>query len=213
MKQSLLSLDLGPPDKPIVGGGDMRSYSGNVLEEIVKNALCLHPGIANGQASTCPDAFTPTSTMLPVEIKSLRRRNKMVVYDWRMKKEARHCLYFIGIHKRRPGARSLADLWRSFSTSLLEVYILTAREVEEIALMQPLNKIGQAKTKSGQRNGYQRKGYKDGYRNVPFSALLPRLLLLPFRVSASLHSLPFSFSIRISREALHLTNNVQEKES
>lgn len=194
----MLPMSLGMPDLP-VSGGSSRAYSGAVMEEIIKALFGLHPGIQNGLALTCPDAFTPTNK--PVEIKSLKRGSKLVIYDWRSAKEIPETLYFIGIHRRKPCA-SLREIWEQTSFTMNETLIIPEEEIRRMAQLQPLQKIKTERTSSGVRNGYQRKGYNEGYRSIPYQQLIDTCIQLPVKSSTLLHGLAFNSSILLSKKLL-----------
>ncbi len=200
--QPHLPLGLGVPSLDLtLKPGASRAYSGVAMEEVLRGLLSLQPGLTNGTAATCPDGYTHLDR--PVEMKSLRKGGKLVVYDWRMAKDIPSTLYIIGVHNRTK-CGNLSDIWEKLSKTLHCVFILGAHEVAKLAYAQELNAITTQRTASGVRNGYQRKGYKEGYRNVPYGHLMRvARVQLPFLVSCSIHGLDFRAPVFFSNFALH----------
>jgi hypothetical protein len=198
-RQPQLPMSLGIPNCKLEGG-NLRARSGVVMEEVVRAMLSLEQGPVNGSAKVCPDGYTYKGN--PVEIKSLHRKNKMPIYDCRLAKELLGTIYIIGVHHRKKQI-NLEGIWIDLSKKLDCLIILWGWEVRQLAFSEQLQKIKSNKTKSGVRNGYQRKGYKDGYRNIPFKNLLEVASIeLPFKANANLHGLSFSAPIFISRNLL-----------
>lgn len=192
--QPSLALDLGVPSQPIDRVGKSRALSGEAMEEVINALFHLLPGPPNGSASVCPDGFTPEGRLLPCEIKSLKRGCKLPLYDFRLAKDLPETLYFIGVHKRGK-CDNLRGIWEGMAETLKEVLIIPHAELVKLAQAQPLQTIKSQETASGARNGYQRKGYCEGYRNVPFQTLMEDLRPLPFLVGAELHGLRFQVRV------------------
>lgn len=186
--QSTLALNLGVPSREIAGTGQGRALSGDAMETAIHHLFNLTPGVINSTRAVNPDAYTPDDS--PVEIKSLKHGQKLIVYDWRSAKDPIDTLYFIGIHKRPPST-NVSEIWEGLAATLREVFIIPAPVIARLAALQPLRKINTTQTASGDRNGYQRAGYREGYRNVPFSALRAIVRPCPFKVSATVHGLHF----------------------
>jgi hypothetical protein len=182
------------PDKKIERVGEFRTVSGEAMEEVIFALFSLLPGIPNGMAKVCPDAYTPAEK--PVEIKSLKVSQKLPLYKFRLEKDDPETIYFIGIHKRDK-SEGLKDMWEKLAKTMQQVFIVPHSIIAEIVKDLPLNTIKSNRTKSGKRNGYQRKGYKDGYYNVPYRLLKERLAALPFLVSCTLHGLQFKVQVYI----------------
>lgn len=187
-RQNELSLGMGVPDRPITGIGQCRAFSGDVMEEIITRLFCLEPGFISGARAVNPDAFTHEGK--PVEIKSLKKSQKLVIYDWRAEKDPCDQLYFIGIHNREK-ADTVAGIWAETHRTLSRVLIMPSTVIHALASIEKLATIKMEETKSGDRNGYQRKGYNRGYRSVPFKSMMELCQPLPFRVSAEVHGLRF----------------------
>lgn len=138
-----------------------RNAYGAVAQELVCAALDLTPIPINGNYDCCFDAWRAPETYY--EIKSVRQGCKVVIYDWRILKEQNagvDVLYAVLCHQ----------VWGSDGTALVDEFIdggLTCllapcTVVHALALAEPLRTLG---------NGYNRAGYKDGYRNLPVKAL------------------------------------------
>lgn len=180
---------LGIPDGEIVGPGRARTFSGAAMEEVIIKLFNLTPGRTVGTQAVCPDAYTVDDR--PAEIKSLKRGSALPIYEWRAEKDHADTVYFIGIHSRPP-ARTVREIWEGMATSLRQVLIIPGSAVYELARGYPLRKIKMTATASGERNGYQRAGYRDGYRSIPARVLLAEVEPLPFEVSTMLHGLHFA---------------------
>lgn len=173
------------PDKPITKNGEARTRYGQVVETIVTRLLGLTDIPNSGTHDVVFDAFHHGSGSY-CEIKSLRWRNKLPIYEWRRTKD-RDCgvapVYVIAVHHctRQP---TLAKVWEKMAASLQTIYVLPHWAVDLHARNQPLRQLVQQET--GTRMGYRRKGYCDGYRNVPFLALTTGNFTPAF-ASAELH--------------------------
>ncbi len=162
------------PDKPLRKPGEARTRYGKVVEEIVTELLGLSDIRNSGTHDIVFDAHhKPSDTFC--EIKSLRAKNKLPVYEWRRTKD-RDCgvplVYVIGVHQCTKQA-TLGDVWRRMAETLDTVLVLPAWVVDLEARKHPLRRI-LGETKGATRQGYSRKGYCDGYRNVPHAALAER---------------------------------------
>ena len=154
------------PDFQIPSCAVARNAYGQAAQEIVCAALVLDPIPINGKAVVCFDAV---GRGVLYEIKSVGRGGKMVLYDWRMAKEeavAVGAKYAILEH-RVVGAKNSQDMWDQYSDHELRCYLLPILAVHRAAKQCPLVVPPLAKTDKGKRFGYNRKGYADGYRNVP----------------------------------------------
>lgn len=161
------------PDKPIRKPGEARTRFGAVVNEIV-NALLGLQDIPNSGTHDCVFDSYLRSRGAYVEVKSLRRRNKIPVYQWRIEKDKEAgvpLLYVIGVHNCTRQA-TLAGVWNKMAETMDQILVLPAAVIEELAAAEPLQAIKSAKTASGERNGYQRKGYCEGYKNIPWEKLV-----------------------------------------
>ncbi len=193
-----LSLLQVQPCHRITSNAQARNAYGSAAQEIVCAALDLDPVPINGACSVCFDAQDKDGAMLH-EIKSVKNGGKVVCYDWRMTKEAGAgvlACYSILCHRVR-GCRDGAELYRVFAAGGLELMILKLGTVHEIAREQPRNKIKATTPRPGVRMGYDRGGYKEGYRNVPTKALKDQTMKAELR-SFELYGI--SFQVQLFRE-------------
>lgn len=156
-----------PPSFTITKNAQARNAYGTVASELVCAALGATPIRIHGGYEACFDAHCNDTYY---EIKSVKRNGKVVIYDWRMGKEARSgvkLLYAILLHNVRgsDGRKLVSD----FINGGLTLLVLPAASVHAVAARQQLRKLLQLSLDP--RNGYTRRGYKEGYRNVPVAAL------------------------------------------
>lgn len=160
------------PDKRLTAPGEARTRYGKVVEEAVEALLGLEDIPNSGTHDIVFDAFLRQRETF-CEIKSLRRNNKCPIYDFRRTKD-RDCgkplLYVFAIHDCKD-AHTVGGIWLKMAETLKQVFVLPAWAVDLEARRHPLQTIKTARTASGSRNGYQRKGYAEGYRNIPFTSL------------------------------------------
>lgn len=167
-----MQLSLFPHLRPsyvITTNAHARNAYGQAVQEIVCAALGLDPIAIDGSKEVCFDAERDG---VFYEIKSVHRHGKLVIYDWRMEKEARAgvtLVYALLVHSVR-GARTSDNMWHQFQSLPLELWTLPYQVVHEVALRCPLSKI-KASWNGDPRNGYNRKGYRNGYRNLGLSSI------------------------------------------
>lgn len=147
-----------------------RNAYGSAAQEIVCRTLPADPIPINGNFDVCFDA---RDLNWYYEIKSVRRSGKVVIYDFRIRKEAASGCpfkYAILVHNLI-GARE--DILKSMLKTGVEILIIDGAKVHEISKSCPLNKIQKVRSnrKTEDYNGYTRAGYADGYYNVPVHAL------------------------------------------
>jgi hypothetical protein len=167
-EEQMSLLDISPCG-PIKSNAHARNAYGSVAQEVACAALGLRAIPINGAKTTCFDAQDDERFY---EIKSVRKGGKLVIYDWRMQKErdAGVPLYYaIVVHNAR-GARSFENLVQALSEGV-EIVVVEASKVHLSANKQPLCKL--KRDSNNPRAGYNRKGYKDGYRNVPLRDVMP----------------------------------------
>ena len=89
------------PDKPLTRPGEARTRYGRVVEEIACALLGLDDILNSGSHQVVFDAHHKASGTF-CEIKSVRAKNKIPVYEWRRAKD-RDCgvplVYVLGIHR------------------------------------------------------------------------------------------------------------------
>lgn len=148
------------------GAGGARGHCGRFVEQVVRSALGLREIRIDGRYDVCFDAY---SGGVYFEIKSLRCNSKCPLYCWRIQKDIRASVpvvYLFALHRAKE-FDTFADLYTKLLPSLNAVHALTVAEVKILADAEPVV----IPTNSGKRNGYNRKGYRDGYRNVPAAAI------------------------------------------
>lgn len=169
-----------------------RNAYGTAAQEIACAALRLQSIPIDGSKSICFDA---SDGVRPYEIKSVHRNGKVVIYDWRMEKEATvpDSRYLLLRHSVR-GHRDGHTLYQAFADGGLEAWMISTPSVHRIA-QQEQKRVMLSDSKDP-RCGYNRKGYKDGYRNVGlnrFSSLLVEAQISDFQ----LYGIRFQVMVRI----------------
>ncbi len=155
------------PSFNITKNAQARNAYGTIAQEIVCATLGLRPIPINGNYDCCFDALLDDTFY---EIKSVKRGGKVVCYDWRMRKEANAGValnYAILVHGVRgsDGKR----LFHEFTESRLQLIVAPAQLVHGFAYECGLHRMGESA--GSRRCGYNRVGYRDGYRNLPVRAL------------------------------------------
>ena len=162
---SLLSI---APSINATSNASARNAYGSAAQEIVCAALDIRPIPINGNCEVCFDAESPAGFF---EIKSVRRGAKVVIYDWRMSKEA--CagvtLYYAILIHQLKGQRE--QILEAMIAREPEILVLPAELVHTAARLSS-KRTHQSAWATGTRNGYTRAGYCDGYRNVSISQLM-----------------------------------------
>lgn len=169
-----------------------RNAYGTAAQEIACAALRLQSIPIDGSKSICFDA---SDGVRPYEIKSVHRNGKVVIYDWRMEKEATvpHSRYLLLRHSVR-GHRDGHTLYQAFADNGLEAWIISTPSVHRIA-QQEQKRVMLSDSKDP-RCGYNRKGYKDGYRNVGLNRFSP--LLVEAQISDfQLYGIRFQVTVRV----------------
>lgn len=169
-----------------------RNAYGTAAQEIACAALQLDPIPIDGSKSICFDA---SDGVRPYEIKSVHRNGKAVIYDWRMEKEATvpESRYLILRHSVR-SHRDGHTLYQAFADGGLEAWVITTPSIHRIA-RQETKRVLLAKSVDP-RNGYNRKGYRDGYRNVGLNRFVPLLVEAQTREFV-LYGIPFKVTVRV----------------
>jgi hypothetical protein len=159
------------PSWKITKNAQARNAYGTMAQELVCAALHLTPIPINGNYDCCFDAILDDTYY---EIKSVKQRGgKLVVYDWRMRKERESNAalnYAILLHNVRGSDGS--ELLREFVESKLKLLVIPAEWVHEMA--RECQRRSLNTEAANPRMGYNRKGYRDGYRNVPVTKLMER---------------------------------------
>jgi hypothetical protein len=169
-----------------------RNAYGTAAQEIACAALQLDPIAIDGSKSICFDA---SDGIRPYEIKSVHRNGKAVIYDWRMEKEATvpESRYLLLRHSVR-GHRDGHTLYQAFADSGLEAWIIATPTIHRIARGE--EKRVMLSDSKDPRCGYNRKGYKEGYRNVGLNKFSPLLVDAEVR-DFMLYGIRFRVTIRM----------------
>lgn len=163
-----LSLFDMEPNFPIQSNAHARNAYGTAAQSIVCAALKLRAISIDGSCETCFDAERDNNFY---EIKSVHRNGKIVVYDWRAAKELAAgvpVFYAILVHSVR-GARTSDAMFKQFRKSNLEILLVPVHVLHHYAQQEPLRQIKD--NTASPRAGYNRNGYKEGYRNVPLAPI------------------------------------------
>lgn len=198
-----LLLDV-PQTKQIDPGGEARTRYGRVVEKAVIRLLDLQDIPNSGNYDVVYDAGKRHDDRdLYYEIKSLRRNNKCPIYDWRLKKDAEskvNPVYLIAVHdcKKMP---DMVELWQGMAETMTDIYALSLPTITRLANNEPLKEIKTVSTESGPRNGYQRKGYREGYRNIPFQTIAS----LPFYYPVEREAIIFNHKFKVK---LHVDTHI-----
>jgi hypothetical protein len=176
----------------IDGNAHARNAYGTAAQEIACAALQLDPIAIDGSKSICFDA---SDGIRPYEIKSVHRNGKVVIYDWRMEKEATvpESRYLLLRHSVR-GHRDGHTLYQAFADSGLEAWLISTPTIHRIA--QAEKKRVMLSDSKDPRCGYNRKGYKEGYRNVGLNQFSPILVAAQTR-DFLLYGIRFRVTVRM----------------
>lgn len=172
-----------PPVINCDSNASARNAFGIAAQELVYQCLGVTPIPINGNYTTCFDGVKDGTYY---EIKSTKLSGgKVVVYDWRMEKEAAAGVplrYLIVCHKIS-GQRE--DVLAAMASKPVTIYSVPAEIVYRVAYASPLNTIKRDKVWS-KRNGYEREGYKNGYRNISLRDLAAAVPFVESRVENTL---------------------------
>lgn len=190
-----ISLISVAPRYTITSNAQARNAYGAAASEIVCAALGLDPIAIDGSKEVCFDASSHGQNY---EIKSVHQTSKIVIYDWRMRKEARwmqetgsNLRYAVLAHnlRRHQDGATLVD---TMLQKGLKLIVVKASVIHRAALQQKLNFV-KSDTSKGPRHGYNRKGYVDGYYNVPVEEILKLCRMRTeraFEIYGQRHSIP-----------------------
>jgi hypothetical protein len=185
-----------PPDKTFGTNGAARTHYGAVVQQSVCALLGLVEIRNSGNYDVVFDAACPYTKRF-FEIKSVHYANKAPIYCWRREKETAtglDPLYAFCLHHVR-GARSMSECWQALTRDFsLAVVVLPLSEVNR--LCDPLEVRQVVKERPGSRMGYERKGYCEGYQNLPVRAILDAVHTVPkVHREVEVHGFPLSASL------------------
>jgi hypothetical protein len=147
-----------------------RNAYGSAAQEIICRVLKLDPIPINGNFDVCFDAKDKNTWY---EIKSVRRNHKVVLFDFRLEKEANSGVpfkYAILVHNLRCAR---VDILSAMIASRPEIIVIEGAKVHEVHARFPLRRPESIHPDrhNPSYNGYTREGYNRGYRNVPVNEL------------------------------------------
>lgn len=157
-----------PPKLDAWNNATARNAYGTAAQYLVCKTLGLRPIPINGNYPVCFDA---EDNQFFYEIKSCKAGAKVVIYDWRMEKEASAGVpvrYAILIHNVR-GART--DILSEMQSKPWKILLLPLDVIKAQWEKSPLH-VYTPSTAYQKRLGYAREGYKNGYRNLSVTQLL-----------------------------------------
>ena len=186
------------PDKQIHREGERRTRYGQVVEEVLTTVLPLDNIVNSGSYDAVYDAYWNGWNC---EIKSINVNGELIVYDWREKKDiavvkqGEKLVYLLANHKCHK-ADSMRSIYEGMAATLTDVYVLSQPEVSRLLSGRPRRGI-KTEIKGNKRHGYNREGYRDGYRTVPMKQIREMDFLRPTVFRGELYNLPFE--IRLHR--------------
>lgn len=186
------------PDKPLTTPGESRTRYGRVVEEIMCDLLGLTDIPNSGSHDVVFDAWREGWF---IEIKSVRHGAKIPIYEWRRKKDRRAgvpLIYVVAVH-RCTKAETLSEVWHKMTDTIREVLVVPAAVMARLAKSEPLNRLVKHDPQS--RMGYKRKGYCEGYRNIPLSRIRETVNTLPVHRRCEIHGLDVSANVRFHQHA------------
>ncbi|MCM8542395.1 MAG: hypothetical protein NE328_19145 [Lentisphaeraceae bacterium] len=150
--------------------GEVRNRVGDRVEDLVRTVLGLTKISIDGNYSVNFDAgMYYYNQEIFFEIKSLRKSSKSPLYVFRLDKELKAqkisgnpVIYIFCCHKIQ-GAKTQADITRMIINGPIDLYLIQLNEVAAMTDPLPLKTISKEKG----LNGYNRKGYEKGYKNLP----------------------------------------------
>lgn len=158
-----------PPFLSCTNNAQARNAYGTAAQDIVCQRLRLNPIKIDGRCDVCFDAEKDNEFY---EIKSVHLKGKVVIYDWRLEKELASpfpAFYAILVHGLRHGRN---DIHKLLLEKAIMILVIPLEKVQQIAAQYPIRTMKMTTKFASTRNGYTRKGYNKGYRNVPVKAFL-----------------------------------------
>ena len=181
------------PTGPLETPASARTHYGRTVELAVEALLNLVDIPNSGNYDVVYDAHGRGTYC---EIKSVIRSGAIPVYEWRRKKDslvAVPVVYVVALHKAR-GAETHEQIWELMSATLTEILVLPAWKIDKIAPRFKRRQLVEADPDS--RMGYKRKGYCEGYRNVPVCGLRKLNFREPVPRKATVYDFEFNAQVR-----------------
>jgi hypothetical protein len=170
-----------PPERVFKAPAEARARYGSLVQTIVCRTLGLVEIPGSGIHDAVYDAHSPVHNRF-FEIKSVHATNKIPLYRCRLQKDADSGVdpvYLLAIHRVR-GAKSMSACIHAFAQSLTEVVAVSHGTIMDLCEGRQVFKI--MSEVKGSRMGYERKGYCDGYVNLPVSTVRDLVPESPVRV-------------------------------
>lgn len=163
-----LQLFESKPVYRLTNNAQARNAYGRAAQEIVCRALSLQSIPTNGRYEICFDAKDADSYY---EIKSVHQKSSVVLYEWRMAKESGSGVplrYAILAHNAK-GCRDADKLYDILNDGGMELFVLPASIIHSLAIHFRIQSY--TPSKKYKRLGYDRGGYKAGYRLLPMRVI------------------------------------------
>lgn len=150
-----------------------RTLYGSLCERIASEALGLRRLKISGNFDACYDAQGDAGKLF--EVKSVKRSGACPIWIWRMNKDkdvaaAGHDVSYAFVTHNFSGAESSEQLWHGLSKTVKEIFVVPLGVMAELHKDAP---FGGMKLGLG-GSGYDREGYRDGYRRVSVKTLRQR---------------------------------------
>jgi len=199
-------------DLPLTGTGRVRAYTGNVIEEVACACLRWERQRIDGNRKVCVDAVDRDKQ--PVEIKAVSMSKGVpasVIYDFRIRKEleAYPDMDYAFVLHRAKQAGSLRKLREMIASQPLEVIRVRAWIVWQMLEHLPLRKIVREAPVKGERTGYKRTGYREGYRCLDVREFLKNLSPWEYTGGVTLQGL--EYTARIARHGTALSEPLRSR--
>lgn len=175
------------------GSGSARTHYGAAAQQIATALLNLVPIANSGAFDVVFDAGCPRTGSF-VEIKSVFHKGQAPVYLWRLRKEEPFSpVYAFLIHRVR-NAPTLRSCYEQMAAGPLTIALLNHRHVHCMAGCCKTRQIVKEGPR-GTRKGSQRRGYCEGYVNLPVRDVLGRASVACWKAQASLHGMDFEAQV------------------
>lgn len=209
----LLPVEPSLPDTPFLTNGAARTHYGAIVQSAVSSLLELVEISNSGEYDIVFDAYHRDTDQF-FEIKSVHATNKIPIYNWRIRKEIEsgvNPIYLFAIHRVRGAGSKLACL-KALAESMTIIVALSASNVERMLKNEKVRQLVAEERNS--RLGYKRKGYCEGYRNLPVNAAIEAGTFSHGQVTADIYGERFSAEVwsdldsyEIMRKILHVRAN------
>jgi len=150
-----------------------RNLYGNLCERIAVEALSLRRLKISGNFDACYDAQSKEGGL--VEVKSVRRSGACPIWSWRMQKDLTVAaegedVSYVFVAHNISGVSSSDELWKGLARTVKEIFVVPLPVMAEMHKSSPAG--GMRLGLGG--SGYDREGYRDGYRRVSMKSIRAR---------------------------------------